>query len=61
MTDEEKAKNMITNDLVLKLDQAAIGYSCEYSYYFRTSLESIYKIFRLKCELDVKPRKQRNI
>lgn len=60
ITDEEKAKSMLTKEMAFKLDHVAIGYSCEYPSDFKESLESIYKSFRLKYGLEFKPRKQRD-
>lgn len=58
ITDEEKAKSMLTNELAFRLDNVTVRYSLKFTI---RDYELVYKSFRLKFGLDVKPRKQMNI
>lgn len=38
ITDEKKAKSMLTNEMAFKLDQVAMKHSCEYQSYYKDTL-----------------------
>lgn len=61
ISDVTKAEEKLSKELILRLDHAAFGCSCEYPEAFGNSLESIYHEFRLKFNYEVKPRKSSHI
>lgn len=61
ISDVEKAKKMLTEKLILRLDHIAFGCTCEYPEDFGSSFQSIYKAFRLKFNYEATPRKPGNM
>lgn len=57
---EANANEIVMGPIILKIDQVSFACYCEYPEVFKEELESLYNAFRLKFELERKPRKTRD-
>lgn len=54
---DEQIKGSLPEELIFRLDHVTHGCSCEYPRHFKRALGEVYTEFRLRFDLERKPRK----